>query len=250
MVVDLNADLGEGGGHDEEILDYVSSANIACGWHAGDADTMRQCVLWALARGVAIGAHPSYPDRQYFGRTEMTIAPDAVYAGVLYQIGALQAIARGEGAKLHHVKPHGALYNQAACDDALAAAIVSAVRVADPTLSVVGLAGGALVRTARAAGLKALDEAFADRRYRADGTLVPRNTAGALIDDEAQALAQVLQIVRDGTLATLDGASLAIHADTICLHGDSEHAVAFARLIRLELGRHGITVVPCPPAPP
>jgi len=250
MVVDLNADLGEGGGHDEEILDYVSSANIACGWHAGDADTMRQCVRWAQARGVAIGAHPSYPDRQYFGRTEMNIAPDSVYAGVLYQIGALQAIACGEGARLHHVKPHGALYNQAACNDALAAAIVAAVRAADPTLSVVGLAGGALVRAARAAGLTAFDEAFADRRYRADGTLVPRGTDGALIDDEALALSQVLQIVKAGTLTAFDGLRLAIHADTICLHGDGEHAVAFARTIRHGLEHQGVTIAPCPAAAP
>ncbi|MCW3479984.1 5-oxoprolinase subunit PxpA [Neisseriaceae bacterium JH1-16] len=241
MVVDLNADLGEGAGHDEAILEYISSANIACGWHAGDADTMRQCVRWALARGVAIGAHPSYPDRQYFGRTEMTLPPDSVYTSVLYQIGALQAIARGEGTRLHHVKPHGALYNQAAHDPLLAEAIVAAVQAADPALRLVGLAGSELVQHARAAGLVALDEAFVDRRYRADGTLVPRSAAGALIEDEAEALAQALQLV-NGSVTSIDEQHIAIHADTLCLHGDSPYAVTFARLIHSQLLRHGITV--------
>jgi UPF0271 protein len=242
MVVDLNADLVEGFGHDEAILDQVSSASIACGWHAGDADTMRQCVRWALARGVAIGAHPSYPGREHFGRTEMTVAPETVYAGVLYQIGALQAIARGEGATLRHVKPHGALYNQAARDARLADAIVAAVRAADPALKIVGLAGGELVRVARAAGLTALEEAFADRGYQADGSLAPRGSPGALIEDEAQALAQVLQMVTEGVVTALDGSRVAIRADTICLHGDNAHAVALARLIREQLEQRGIAV--------
>jgi len=241
MVVDLNADLGEGAGHDEAILEHISSANIACGWHAGDAVTMRQCVRWAQARGVAIGAHPSFPDRQYFGRTEMALPPDAVYAGVLYQIGALQAIARGEGARLHHVKPHGALYNQAARDPLLAEAVVRAVSRADPALWLVGLADSELIRQARAAGLAPLEEAFIDRHYRPDGTLVPRCDANALIEDEAEALAQALQLLAGG-VTCIDGQRITIHADTFCLHGDSPYAVAFARLIHRQLQEQGVMI--------
>ncbi|MBI3145032.1 MAG: 5-oxoprolinase subunit PxpA [Pseudogulbenkiania sp.] len=240
MEIDLNADLGEGCGDDEAILDCVSSANIACGWHAGDADTMRAAVLAAKARGVAVGAHPSFPDREHFGRSAMQLPADTVYSGVLYQIGALQAIARAEGVRLSHVKPHGALYNQAARDPLLAAAIVKAVRAADPALAVVGLAGGELVRQARAAGLRALDEVFADRAYLADGSLAPRGTPGAVIEDEAQALAQTLQLITRGTVTALDGSTVTLRADTVCLHGDGAHAVAFARLLRRELLAQGL----------
>lgn len=240
MEIDLNADLGEGCGDDEAILDCVSSANIACGWHAGDADTMRAAVLAAKARGVAVGAHPSFPDREHFGRSAMQLPADTVYSGVLYQIGALQAIARAEGVHLTHVKPHGALYNQAARDPALAAAIVKAVRAADPALAVVGLAGGELVRQARADGLCALDEVFADRAYLADGSLAPRGTPGALIEDEAQALAQTLQLITHGTVTALDGSTVTLRADTVCLHGDGAHAVAFARLLQRELLARGL----------
>ena len=242
MDIDLNADLGEGCGDDAAILDCVSSANIACGWHAGDADTMRAAVQAAKARGVAVGAHPSFPDRENFGRSAMQLPPDTVYRGVLYQIGALQAIARAEGVRLTHVKPHGALYNQAARDPALATAIVQAVQAADPALAVVGLAGSELVRQARAAGLRALDEVFADRAYLADGSLAPRGSPGAVIEDEAQALAQTLQMITQGSVTALDGSTVALHADTVCLHGDGAHAVAFARLLRRELLARGLTL--------
>lgn len=242
MEIDLNADLGEGCGDDEAILDCVSSANIACGWHAGDADTMRAAVQAAKARGVAVGAHPGFPDREHFGRQAMQLPTSTVYSGVLYQIGALQAIARGEGVHLTHVKPHGALYNQAARDPQLAAAIVAAVRAADPDLAVVGLAGGELVRQAHAAGLRALNEVFADRSYLADGSLAPRGTPGALIEDEAQALAQTLQMVTQGSVTAIDGSTVKLHADTVCLHGDAPHAVAFARLLRRELLVRGLSL--------
>ncbi|WP_024304421.1 5-oxoprolinase subunit PxpA [Pseudogulbenkiania sp. MAI-1] len=242
MDIDLNADLGEGCGDDEAILDCVSSANVACGWHAGDADTMRAAVRAAQARGVAVGAHPSFPDREHFGRRAMQLPADTVYSGVLYQIGALQAIARGEGVRLTHVKPHGALYNQAARDPQLAAAIVAAVRAADPGLAVVGLSGGELVRQARAAGLRALNEVFADRAYLADGSLAPRGTPGALIEDEAQALAQTLQMITQGCVTALDGSTVALAADTVCLHGDGPHAVAFARRLRHELLARGLSL--------
>ncbi|SMF35651.1 5-oxoprolinase subunit PxpA [Pseudogulbenkiania subflava] len=242
MEIDLNADLGEGCGDDAAILDCVSSANIACGWHAGDADTMRAAVRAAKARGVAVGAHPSFPDREHFGRRAMQLPPGTVYSGVLYQIGALQAIARGEGVRLTHVKPHGALYNQAARDPQLAAAIVRAAQAADPALAVVGLAGSELVRQARGAGLRALDEVFADRAYQADGSLAPRGSPGAVIEDEEEALAQTLQMITQGRVTALDGSSVALHADTVCLHGDGAHAVAFARRLRRELLARGLTL--------
>lgn len=242
MDIDLNADLGEGCGDDAAILDCVSSANIACGWHAGDAATMRAAVQAAKARGVALGAHPSFPDREHFGRRAMQLPPDTVYSGVLYQIGALQAIARGEGVRLTHVKPHGALYNQAARDPVLAGAIVRAVRAADPALAVVGLAGSELVRQARGAGLRALDEVFADRAYQADGSLAPRGTPGALIEDEDEALAQTLQMITEGRVTALDGSRVALRADTVCLHGDGAHAVAFARRLRRELLARGLNL--------
>src|SRR5581483_9010210 len=174
--------------NDEALLALVSSANIACGWHAGDVNTMRQTTAWALREGVSIGAHPSFPDRENFGRTEMHLPPEEIYAGVLFQIGGLSAIVRAQGGKLAHVKAHGALYNQASRDRPLAAAIVRAVRDFDPSLVVFGLAGGELVKAARELGLQAKEEVFADRGYNADGSLVKRGTPGALIDDEAAAL--------------------------------------------------------------
>ena len=184
MEIDLNADLGEGCGSDEALLDLVSSANIACGWHAGGANAMRDCVRWAVQKGVSIGAHPSFNDPENFGRKEMDLPANDIYAGVLYQLGALSAIAQAEGGRIAHVKPHGALYNQAARDAKIADAIVSAVHDFDPSVAVFALANSGLVTAARAAGLTAIEEVFADRGYRADGSLVPRKEPGALLDDE------------------------------------------------------------------
>ncbi|TPG21342.1 5-oxoprolinase subunit PxpA [Variovorax guangxiensis] len=243
MQIDLNADLGEGAGSDEELLQLVSSANIACGWHAGDAVTMRQCVRWAIDNQVAIGAHPSFPDRANFGRSTMHLPPDEIVAGVLYQIGALAAIVRGEGGTLAHVKPHGALYNQAVKDPELAAAIVDAVRRFDPGLRFFGLAGSGMISAAERAGLKPVEEVFADRGYMPDGSLVPRSQPGALIEDEEQSLAQTLSLVRDHQVRAIDGSLIAVNAQTVCLHGDGAHALAFARRIRSTLEREGIAVV-------
>ncbi|UIF86368.1 5-oxoprolinase subunit PxpA [Cupriavidus sp. UYPR2.512] len=242
MQIDLNADLGEGCDNDEALLALISSANIACGWHAGDAATMVQTVKWALARGVAIGAHPSYPDRENFGRTEMQRDPEAVYADVLYQIGALDAIVRAQGGELHHVKPHGALYNQAVRDPALARAIVRAVRDFDADLVFVGLAGSQMIDIAREAGLRVKQEVFADRGYNPDGTLVKRGTPGALHEDEEVALNQTLTMVREKRVRAIDGTWVPIQAETVCLHGDGAHALAFARRIRERLGAEGIAV--------
>ena len=228
MHIDLNADLGEGCGNDEALLALISSANVACGWHAGDAGTMRQTVAWAIEHGVAIGAHPSYPDRDNFGRTEMQRDPEDVYADVLYQIGALAGIVHAQGGRLAHVKPHGALYNQAARDPVQAEAIVRAVRDFDTDLTFFGLAGSAMVRVAREAGLKVKEEVFADRGYNPDGSLVKRGTPGALHEDEEAALAQTLSMVREQRVRAIDGSWVPIRAETVCLHGDGAHAVAQA----------------------
>ena len=242
MQIDLNADLGEGCGNDEALLALISSANIACGWHAGDAATMVQTVKWALEHGVAIGAHPSYPDRENFGRTEMQRDPEHVYADMLYQIGALEAIVRAQGGELHHVKPHGALYNQAVRDPVLARAIVRAVRDFDADLVFFGLAGSQMIDIAREAGLRVKQEVFADRGYNPDGTLVRRGTPGALHEDEEVALNQTLTMVREKRVRAIDGTWVPIQAETVCLHGDGAHALAFARRIRERLTAEGIAI--------
>ncbi|MCY1215911.1 hypothetical protein D9M72_277680 [compost metagenome] len=242
MQIDLNADLGEGCGNDEALLALISSANVACGWHAGDAATMVQTVKWALAHGVAIGAHPSYPDRENFGRTEMQRDPEDVYADMLYQIGALDAIVRAQGGELHHVKPHGALYNQAVRDPALARAIVRAVRDFDADLVFFGLAGSQMIDIAKEAGLRVKQEVFADRGYNPDGTLVRRGTPGALHEDEEAALNQTLTMVREKRVRAIDGTWVPIQAETVCLHGDGAHALAFARRIRERLTAEGIAI--------
>lgn len=242
--VDLNADLGEGAPDDAALLALVSSANIACGWHAGDARLMQATVAAALARGVALGAHPSYPDREHFGRREMQLPPDAVRADLVYQIGALQALVRAQGGRLHHVKPHGALYNQAARDPVLAEAVADAVRAVDPGLAVYGLAGGELLRAAERAGLRAVAEVFADRGYRADGSLVPRSEPGALVHDVGEAVARTLRMVREGVVQAVGGETVPLRAETVCLHGDGPHALAFARALHAALAAAGVRVRP------
>ena len=228
MAIDLNADLGEGCGDDEAILAFVTSANVACGMHAGDRFTMEATVRAALRRGVRIGAHPSYPDREHFGRAPMTRSPEEIEADVAQQVATLDAIARAQGATLSHVKAHGALYNEAARNRGVADAISRAVGAHDPRLAVVGLAGGAQIASARAHGLRAIGELFADRAYRDDGTLVPRGEPGAVIEDVGAAVMQALALARSGK------------GETICLHGDGPHALAFARAIRAALETEGL----------
>ena len=244
MHIDLNADLGEGCSSDEALLDLVSSANIACGWHAGGAALMRDCVRWALQKGVAIGAHPSFNDPENFGRSEMQLSNEEIYAGVLYQLGALDAITRGEGGRIHHLKPHGALYNQAARDAGMAEAIVAAVHAFDPAIMIYGLANSRLVEATRRAGLVAVEEVFADRGYRADGSLVPRGQPGALLEDENKVLERTLAMIRDKQVRAVDGTTIALNTETICLHGDGPHALAFARRIRERLAAESIEVYP------
>lgn len=230
MTVDLNADVGEGCENDAALFEIVTSANIACGWHAGDETTMRSTVRAALARGVAIGAHPSYPDRENFGRTPMNRAPEDVYADVIAQLRALHAVVVEEGGTMRHVKAHGALYNAASRDRALAEAIVAAVREFDETLAVVGFAGGALVEAARHAGMRAISEGFADRRYDRGGMLVPRTSAGAFVENAGEALEQTLRLIGQ-------------KVQTICLHGDDPHALEFAKTLRDGLTGRGISIV-------
>ena len=245
--IDLNCDLGESFGawrmgDDAALLALVSSANIACGFHAGDPSIMRDTVAQALAHGVALGAHVSLPDLQGFGRREMCVTPAEAHALTLYQIGALHAFARAAGTRLAHVKPHGALYNMAARDRLLADAIAHAVRAFDPRLRLFGLAGSALLDAGRALGLPLAAEAFADRRYRADGSLQPRREAGAVIEDVAAATAQALGMVNDGEVPTVDGGRVQLQADTLCLHGDGVHAVLFAGTLRRALESAGVRI--------
>ncbi|MGJ0191780.1 5-oxoprolinase subunit PxpA [Pantoea sp. RRHST58] len=232
MKIDLNADLGEGGDSDRALLQLVSSANIACGFHAGDAQTMLQSVRWAKAFGVAIGAHPSFPDRENFGRTAMQLPPETVYAQMIYQIGALKSLAESEGERLAHVKPHGMLYNQAAVDATLADAIARAVKAIDADLILVGLAGSESIRAAARHGLRTREEVFADRGYLSSGALVPRSQPGAMIEEEARAIQQTLTMVKEGRVESVSGEWVAVNAQTVCLHGDGAHALLFAERLR------------------
>ena len=233
--IDLNADVGESFGPwpmgtDDELIPLVSSVNIACGAHAGDAATILRTVALAEAHGVAIGAHPGYPDLAGFGRRELAMTAPDLRASLIVQIGAVQAAARVAGTTVGHVKPHGALYNRAARDPGLAMTIAMAVRDLDPTLVLVGLAGSASITAGREAGLTVAAEAFADRRYEADGSLRSRQRPGALLS-AVDAAAQALAIVRDGWVETGDGSRLAVRADTICIHGDSPDAAVIARAV-------------------
>lgn len=246
--IDLNADLGESFGawrmgDDAGVMPWITSANVACGFHAGDAATMRDTVALCLEHGVAIGAHISLPDLQGFGRREMKLAPDEAYTQALYQIGALHGIVRAAGTHLHHVKPHGALYNMAARDRELAGAIAAAVHDFNPTLFLVGLAGSALVDAGRDAGLPVLNEGFCDRRYRHDGSLAPRSLAGAVIEDADAAVAQAVSIATRREAVADDGSPVAISADTLCVHGDRAGAAVFAGALRQALDGAGVQVV-------
>ena len=233
--LDLNCDLGEGIGDEAAILPYITSASIACGEHAGDPATMRQTAAACLAQGVAMGAHPSWPDRAGFGRREMTLPPEEVYRLVQRQITQLADIVRALGGRLRHVKPHGALYNQAARDELLAGTVARAVLDLDAGLVLFGLAGSRLIAAGRACGLRTASEVFADRTYQRDGSLTPRSQPGALLESASAAVAQVRRMVMAGVVRSVDGVDVPIQADTICLHGDQPQAPAFARDLRTEL---------------
>jgi UPF0271 protein len=234
--------MGEGAGADEELMPLVSSANVACGGHAGDNASMRTTVQLARRHGVAVGAHPSYPDRAGFGRERLTRAPTEVRADVAAQVRALLAICREERVPLVHVKPHGALYNAAAGDADLARAIAEAVRLVDPGLVVVCLAGSPMVALVRGMGLACAEEAFADRGYTALGTLVPRGQPGALLVDPAAVAERASRLARERSVMAADGTMVPVAADTLCLHGDTPGAAALARAVRERLRADGVAV--------
>ncbi|MGG3571584.1 5-oxoprolinase subunit PxpA [Bacillus gobiensis] len=235
--VDVNCDLGESfgtykKGNDSEILDYVTSANIACGFHAGDPSVMRKTVGLALEKGVKIGAHPGLPDLIGFGRRNMQLSSEEAYDLVVYQIGALYGFLKAEGAEMQHVKPHGALYNMAAADPSLADAIARAVYKVNPELVLFGLSGSKLIKSGENIGLATASEVFSDRSYQPDGTLTSRSQPEALITDDEKAVHQVIRMVKEKKVATLGGEEISIQADTICIHGDGIRALSFAKKIR------------------
>lgn len=245
MSIDLNCDMGESFGpwpmgNDAALMQYITSANIACGFHAGDPGVMRATVRLALKYHVAIGAHPGFPDLQGFGRRDIKMSPDEVFAMTLYQIGALQAVARAEGGIVQHVKPHGALYNMAARDRKLADAIARATQQAGTGLVLYGLSGSALIEAGRAIGLRTASEAFADRSYQDDGSLTPRSDPAALIEDAATAVAQAMRMVRQQKVVSVGGKTVDLKAETLCLHGDGAHALDFARAIHAAFRDNGI----------
>jgi 5-oxoprolinase (ATP-hydrolysing) subunit A len=243
LSVDLNADVGEGM-DDAQLLPYVTSANVACGAHAGDPVTMDQTVELALSRGVRVGAHPGYPDRANFGRVALEMAADEIENLVVYQVSALAGFVRSRGGRLTHVKPHGALYHSGAEFPDVARAIAEGVRRVGTDLVLVGAAGSLLIGAGLDAELAVAEEAFADRRYRADGTLVPRGSAGALITDPDEAAEQAVGLARDGTVVAEDRSRISVRSDTICLHGDTPGAAEIARRIHEKFRIAGIRIAP------
>jgi UPF0271 protein len=245
--IDLNCDMGESfgawtTGGDAALMDFVSSVNIACGFHAGDASVIRKTVETAISKGVRIGAHPSFPDLQGFGRREMKMPSAEIFDLVLYQVAALKGICEALGAKLDHVKPHGALYNAAAKNAEMSAAIAEAVKKIDDNLIFYGLSGSFLISEAERLGLRTASEVFADRTYQADGTLTPRSAPNALISDPNQSITQVLQMIFDRQVTAAGGEKVALKAETVCIHGDGAKALDFARLINAELTKRGIKI--------
>ena len=244
MQVDINCDMGEGMDHDAGIMPFISSANIACGFHAGDENTMQQTILLALQNNVAIGAHISFPDKQNFGRTEMHLPKNEIEDLIFNQLNLLQKIANSLGAELHHVKPHGALYNMSARDAELACTIATAVKKFNPGLILYGLSGSHSISEAKAIGLQTASETFADRNYNDDGSLTARTQPNAMIANEEKMIQHVLQMIRAGMVTTVTGKKIPVLAETICIHGDGQHALEFARVISSVLKKENFRVAP------
>lgn len=242
LTIDLNADVAEGCGQDDKLLSIVSSANICCGLHAGLPSEMLKILKLAKQHGVRVGAHPSFDDRENFGRSNQQLADDELQAVLLYQLGAITAVCDLVGVTLEYVKPHGALYNQAAKDAHLAEVIVTTIKAFNPNLAIMGLSGSELIKAATAQGMVAESEVFADRRYEDNGALVARTQANAVIDNDSEALAQVLQMIKEQSVTSVNGKNIAVQADSVCLHGDSEHAVAFAQQIQSTLQQQHIAI--------
>ena len=247
--IDLNCDLGESFGAytigmDEKVIPFVTSANVACGFHAGDPLVMQRTVALCKQSGAAVGAHPGFPDLMGFGRRNMVVTPAEAKAYTQYQVGALAAFCKANGVPLQHVKPHGAFYNMAAKDLALATAIAEGVASVDSNLIFMGLAGSLMLTAAKAAGLRTASEVFADRAYQADGTLVPRSKPGAVIHDTDEAIARTIRMVKEGKVTAITGEEVEIAADSICVHGDNVSAVEFVKNIRARLEAEGVTLAP------
>lgn len=247
MRIDLNCDLGESFGAyrigmDEEVIPYITSANVACGFHGGDPVVMAKTVEMCREHGAHVGAHPGFPDLIGFGRRNMTVKPEEAKAYIQYQIGALKAFCDGAGIKLSHVKPHGALYNMAAKDYALAAAVCEAVKAVDENLVLLALSGSQMIRAAKETGVPFASEVFADRGYQGDGSLVPRTMPGAMIEDEDEAVRRVIRMAKEGMVTAVDGTEVPIQADSVCVHGDSPRALAFVQKIHSALEEAGVEV--------
>ena len=242
--VDLNADMGEARGNDATLAGLVTSANVACGFHAGDPMTMRATVDAAVRAGIAVGAHPGYPDPRGFGRRDLAASAAEITADVLYQIGALQAVCHAAGTRVRYVKPHGALYNRAAKDVAAATAIAEAIRLADSSLVLLGLAGSLMIDVARDAGLAAAQEAFADRAYSSDGTLVARSIPGSVLTDPMIVAARAVRMMTSGEVETLEGSTIRLRADSLCVHGDTPGALDIVRAVRRALTERGLILSP------
>lgn len=249
MKIDLNADMGESFGayvigDDEAVLAHISSANIACGWHASDPVVMQKTVRLAKRHGTAIGAHPGYPDLMGFGRRSMSVTPEEASAYTLYQIGALNAFAHAEGARLEHVKPHGALYNSACADIKLARAVCNAIAKADGDLIVLGRSNSSLEQAAREMSLAFAGEVFADRAYEDDGSLAPRARPGAIIDDEELIVERVLTMIKRGTVTSVNGKTLDIKAQSVCIHGDNPKSLLLAKRLCAAFAEENISIAP------
>lgn len=249
MFVDLNCDLGESFGNykcglDEEVIKYISSANVACGFHASDPLVMANTVAMAKANNVCVGAHPGYPDLVGFGRRNMAVAPKELKAMVMYQVGALMAFCKANDMKLAHVKPHGAMYNMAGKDEALAQAICEGIYEVDKDLILLGLSGSKMLKAAADIGLRSAKEVFADRAYEEDGSLVARTKAGSMITDEEEAIARVISMVKYGKVTAITGKEIEVKADSICVHGDGPKAVDFVKRISSRLQDEGVSILP------
>jgi len=247
--VDLNCDLGESFGAytigcDEKVIPLITAANVACGYHAGDAQVMAKTVRLCRQHGTAVGAHPGLPDLLGFGRRAMKLSPEEARNDVLYQVGALAAMARAESLPLHHVKLHGALYNMAAKDHALARSIFEGIRSFDPNLTMLVLSGSEMQKAAEELGMKTACEVFADRAYMPDGSLVPRTMAGSMITDEDEAVRRVIRMVREGVVTAIDGSEVPVRADSVCVHGDGEKALLFTQRLKEALEAEGIALRP------
>lgn len=244
LIVDLNSDLGEGAGFDAEIMELVTSANIACGFHAGDPASILRSIRDATEKNLSVGAHPSLLDRENFGRKEFPVEPAEVFAQVAYQLGAFSTLATAATVRMNHVKPHGALYNMAARDESLAEAIVEAIVVVDPYLILFAPVNSALERVGLKSEIRVVREVFADRNYLDDGSLVPRTRSDALLTNPEEAAKRVVRMLRDGKVTSVDGRDIEVKAETVCVHGDTPGAVDFVRNLRVELEIQGVRISP------